>query len=375
MNLPRLKNSLLGLTIVFFMGCEGDQGETGAAGLNSLINITNQQLGDNCENGGIKVDFGIDNNSNGTLDTNEILNTSYVCNGIDGNTSLTSVTTEPAGDSCKNGGVKIDSGIDVNRNGTLDEDEVTATAYVCNGIDGNNSITKINNEASGVNCETGGVKIDTGIDSNQNGTLDESEIIATAYSCNGLDGSTSLVNVNDEVAGENCESGGVKIESGIDNNRNSILDKDEIKVERYICNGIDGGFDEQIRLLMYTSINAIFSTNGPPKIWREFIDFDKRNYIGVDSIIFIPSLRAAGPDNPVTVKLYDLTNDRVINNSAVVSTNSTQSVSMKSPNIFNDLPEQKINLGIQISLEDVNCRTCGFGFFSGPTYLMLYRSN
>ncbi|WP_146190722.1 DUF7151 family protein [Polaribacter aquimarinus] len=371
-----MKNILLGLTIILFAGCEGKPGaigETGATGLNSLVNITNQLPNENCENGGIKIDVGIDNNVNGTLDSNEILNTSYVCNGVDGNTSLTSVTTEAAGNNCDNGGVKIDSGIDANKNGVLDNNEITATAYICNGIDGINSLTKITNEAAGVNCETGGVKIDSGVDTNGNGILEDSEIVATAYACNGLDGNISLVNVTDEIAGENCENGGVKIESGIDNNGNGSLDKDEVTVTRFICNGLDGGFDEQIRLSIFSGDSG-FATKGPPIIWKEFIDFDKRNYIGVDSIVFIPRLKADRSNNAVTVELYDLTNDRVINNTKI-STNSTEIVTIKSPNIFSDLPEEKINLGIQISSENFVCESCFTGFFTGPTYLMLYRSN
>ena len=138
MNFPKIKNTILGLIIIFFIGCEGDQGETGdtgASGLNSLVNVTNVSSGDTCENGGVKVDFGIDNNASGILDGNEILGTNYICNGVDGNNSLTSVTTEPAGDNCDNGGLKIDSGIDTNGDGTLDNTEITATAYVCNGTD------------------------------------------------------------------------------------------------------------------------------------------------------------------------------------------------------------------------------------------------
>jgi hypothetical protein len=431
MKLSKMKNILLGLTLIFFMGCEGEQGaigETGAAGstgLNSLVNITNQPSGDDCENGGIKVEVGIDSNSNGTLDNNEILNTSYVCNGADGNTSLTSVITEPAGDNCENGGVKINTGVDLNGDGTLDTDEITATAYVCNGIDGNsglikttneaagincenggikidsgidtdgngtlddteitatayvcqgidgnNSLTKITNEAAGANCESGGVKIDSGVDTNGDGTLEESEIIATAYACNGIDGNVSLVNVTDEVAGENCENGGVKIESGVDDNSNGTLDVEEVSVERFICNGIDGGFDLQVRLFILSG-GVGRSTFGPPNLGGEFIDFDKRNYIGVDSIIFSPRFSADRANNAVTVELYDVTNNRVINNTAL-STNSTEIVRMKSPDIFSDLPEEKIDLAVQISSENFVCETCGTGFVRGETYLILYRSN
>ncbi|WP_203256357.1 DUF7151 family protein [Hyunsoonleella ulvae] len=428
MNLSKIKNLFLGLTIIFFIGCEGDQGETGAegpAGLSSLVNITNISPGENCENGGTQVDVGIDNNANGILDQNEILNTNYICNGVDGNTSLTSVVTEPAGDNCENGGVKIDSGVDVNSNGTLDadeitttayvcngldgndglikttneaagincengglkidsgidtngngaldDDEVTATAYVCNGVDGNNSLTKITDEAAGINCANGGLKIDTGVDTNGNGNLDDSEIRATAYACNGVDGNVSLVNVTDELAGENCENGGVKIESGVDDNGNDTLDEEEVSVERFICNGIDGGFDEQIRLSLLGGDSGRF-TDGPPILTPAFIDFDKRNYVDVDSIVFVPRIKAERSNNAVIAELYDLTNDRVIDNT-LISTTSTEIIQIKSSNIFDDLPEEKIDLAVQLSSENIVCEFCTTGIVTNPTYLILYRSN
>lgn len=483
MNISKIKNLFLGLIALFFMGCEGEQGAVGPSGingldgLNGLVNITNVPPSDDCENGGIKVDVGIDNNLNGTLESSEIISTNYVCNGVDGNTSLTTVTTEPAsnncenggikidsgvdingdgtldsneitatayvcngvngnnglirttnelaGDNCENGGIKIDSGIDSDANGTLDDTEITSTAYICNGIDGNNSLTKITNEASGNNCENGGVKIDSGVDTNGDGTLDDSEVTATAYVCNGIDGNNSLtkitsedpgiecengglkintgvdtdangtledteiratayvcngvdgtislVNVTNEDAGANCENGGVKIESGVDNNNNGTLDEDEVSIERYVCNGIDGGFDLQVRLFLLSG-SVGRSTSGSPILGGEFIGFDKRNYIGVDSIIFSPRLKADRANNTVTVELYDVTNNRVIDNTAL-STTSTDVIRMKSPDIFSDLPEEEIDLAVQISSENSVCETCGTGFLGGETYLILYRSN
>ncbi|WP_136482150.1 DUF7151 family protein [Cognatitamlana onchidii] len=354
------------------IGCEGDRGPIG---LKSLIKTSNEPASSRCENGGTKIDVGIDNNANGVLDNDEVTSTSYVCNGVDGNTSLTSTTIEPAGENCANGGLKIDSGIDTNGNGTLDEDEITATAYVCNGNDGNNSLTKITTEAAGANCETGGVKIDSGVDTNGNGMLDENEIIATAYACNGLDGKLSLVNVNDEVAGDNCENGGVKIESGVDDNGNGTLDDDEVSVERYVCNGIDGGFDEQIRLLIISGSGGEFGTNGPPTIDGELIDFDKRNWIGVDSIVFIPGLHTWTSNNTVFAELYDLTNNRVIDNSKV-STNSTDFIHVKSSNIFSDLPEEKIDLAIQLTSENLVDPNgpIEWSWARAKSYLMLYRN-
>lgn len=58
-------------------------------------------------------------------------------NGSDGLSSLLAQTDLPAGDSnCPTGGVQVQSGLDNNRNGELDGDEVDETSFVCNGADG-----------------------------------------------------------------------------------------------------------------------------------------------------------------------------------------------------------------------------------------------
>ena len=56
--------------------------------------------------------------------------------GAPGATSLVKTSPEAPGVNCKQGGTRIEVGIDTNGNGILDEsnpDEVTATSYVCNG--------------------------------------------------------------------------------------------------------------------------------------------------------------------------------------------------------------------------------------------------
>ena len=55
--------------------------------------------------------------------------------GINGLTALVKTSTEPAGTNCTNGGTKVETGLDVNNNGVLDISEVNSaqTTYVCNG--------------------------------------------------------------------------------------------------------------------------------------------------------------------------------------------------------------------------------------------------
>jgi len=55
--------------------------------------------------------------------------------GANGKTALTKTTKEPAGANCTYGGTKFETGIDANNNGILDASEVTTTQtkYVCDG--------------------------------------------------------------------------------------------------------------------------------------------------------------------------------------------------------------------------------------------------
>jgi hypothetical protein len=67
-------------------GATGATGPAGANGLSSLIKTTTEPAGANCATGGVKVETGIDANSNGVLDAAEIqtAQTKYVCNGLQG---------------------------------------------------------------------------------------------------------------------------------------------------------------------------------------------------------------------------------------------------------------------------------------------------
>jgi uncharacterized protein (TIGR02145 family) len=67
-------------------GPAGATGVNGSNGKNSLVKTTNEPAGATCETGGVKMEYGIDANSNGTLDLSEVNNalTKYVCNGLQG---------------------------------------------------------------------------------------------------------------------------------------------------------------------------------------------------------------------------------------------------------------------------------------------------
>ena len=105
--------------------------------------------------------------------------------GSNGSDALVSTTAEPAGANCPNGGTKIQVGLDDNNNGSLDAGEVKSTTYACNGT-GKNSLVRTSPEAAGTNCPFGGTKIETGLDANNDGVLAPTEVnsAATSYVCN-----------------------------------------------------------------------------------------------------------------------------------------------------------------------------------------------
>lgn len=180
------------LIIGTFLSCEGPMGEIGPNGKNSLVNLVDEPPGTNCKNGGIKVDSGIDKDDNGQLGNEEVNQTKFVCKGesgldggpgSDGKNSLVNVFAESNGGNCNNGGLKIELGIDSNSNGVLDPSEIKQTKYVCNGINGLPSLTVVTEEPSGSNCLGGGQKTQVGLDANGNLELDPSEIQLTKYEC------------------------------------------------------------------------------------------------------------------------------------------------------------------------------------------------
>ncbi len=78
------KTTLFLLLTVFLVACSGDDGADGLNGANSITTQTELSADDTrCEAGGVEINSGTDTNGNGSLDSNEITNTSVTCNGLD----------------------------------------------------------------------------------------------------------------------------------------------------------------------------------------------------------------------------------------------------------------------------------------------------
>lgn len=95
--------------------------------------------GANCAAGGTRLDNGFDTNCNGELDDGDILETAYLCHGEDGAPAsdvIVESKDEPSGDNCPEGGVRIDAGYDTDGDGKLSTEEVEKTTFICHGAKG-----------------------------------------------------------------------------------------------------------------------------------------------------------------------------------------------------------------------------------------------
>lgn len=194
-----LRGAALLPLLAVLSGCNGSSGDnppddSGPDGKTILVSQTIEPSGLNCPEGGLAVNAGPDLDGSGVLEPGEITSTQYVCNGADGMDglhALVAVTDEPAGANCSAGGKQISLGLDRDSNGTLNPEEVTSTDYVCNGqsgADGISTLLLIEDEPAGANCPSGGSKVSAGLDTNLNGALDPAEVGSTAYVCNGATG-------------------------------------------------------------------------------------------------------------------------------------------------------------------------------------------
>ncbi len=211
---------------VDFGGCEPHQ---------ALIRVVPIPPNSTCPAGGLQVNTGFDGDRDGRLDPSEYDSTNTICNG----TSQT-VTPEPAGTNCTNGGVRIDSQAPV----ALSDGGVAGPLYVCNGVKGDSA--QVVAEPAGMNCATGGVRITVGtgmptyvcngasaavtaepagMNCAVGGLAIRVGTGAPSYVCNGTSGESATVTM--EAPGMNCATGGVKVQVGT-------------MTATYVCNGAKG---------------------------------------------------------------------------------------------------------------------------------------
>lgn len=233
----------LGTTLFFYSCIENSKDpEPGENGLSALIEVETEPAGSNCPNGGIQFIAGQDVNDNGQLDASEIISNTFVCNASAANL-IAQHTPEAPGENCAEGGSLIEMGNDSNANGTLETEEVEISYFVCNGSLGASNLVVATEEPAGINCSAGGIRLELGMDEDGDGTLSAAEISSTSFVCHGAatNGLSSLMLIEAEAAGDNCTGGGLAIHVGLDTNENGTLEDTEyVGATQYVCNGSNG---------------------------------------------------------------------------------------------------------------------------------------
>jgi len=248
-------------------GIDGTDGIDGSNGLNSLVNTLQEGAGANCAAGGLRITSGIDLDSNGNLEPAEEEITSYVCNGVDGsngqglNSLIEVIPTSGTSSSCALTGQQISTGIDANSDGVLQQNEVSTVVEICDGVPGpigatgapgtngtngqdglhgNNSLLNVVDESAGVNCANGGVKVEAGVDDNGDGQLTGMEIDQTRYICNGGSSINSMLMTQGTPPASQCDEGRY-IATGLDDGggggiaANGVLESGEVDSNTTWC--------------------------------------------------------------------------------------------------------------------------------------------
>lgn len=183
--------------LALLAACGGSDGAHAPAPATALIAVAVEPAGKHCESGGSRVDAGLDIDRDGVLAASEVASTQYVCDGAPGplgqrGLNALAVMVDAQGAPCEAGGKAVQVGEDENRNGLLDADEISSTAYLCNGADSPNAlaISARIEPGTSIDCPYGGIKLTTGLDLDGDGSLSEqgNEIKSTSFACDGVPG-------------------------------------------------------------------------------------------------------------------------------------------------------------------------------------------
>ncbi len=204
--------------VVFLLiagACSGEDGAPGADGRSMLLRTASEAPGGACASGGLRVEVGLDDDRDAILADSEVDSTVYVCDGVQGQSVVPSL--EQAGSNCPNGGVRL----------TPDAGPAT---FVCNGATGatgaaGESVT-VTPVPAGGSCAWGGQMLQVG-----SGT--------PSYVCNGAPGEVGAagesVSMTPVGPGASCAWGGQMLQVGTG-------------TPAYVCNGAPGADGESVTL-------------------------------------------------------------------------------------------------------------------------------
>lgn len=199
-----------------------------------------------CNEGGFRIHTGFDVNGNDVLDTGERQDTTVLCHGLRGlsgpqgqagepgeNATPQLVATEqlpPQNTTCPQGGMMVWSGLDLNGNEGLDEEEIVSEVALCNGTVGRDGENGTHGDAGA------GALVD--------------KVPAPSYIC--ADGFVIRFGVDDGTGGGQA--------------RNDVLEHDEVRETLNFC--FEPLRSERVSDLT-TGIADSFDTNCDAAVWAD----------------------------------------------------------------------------------------------------------
>lgn len=145
--------------------------------------------------------------------------------------------------------------------------------------------------------------------------------------------------------------------------------------------GKDGTQDKQIIYRIYEPVSFGQCSLDNPRLALALLQFDIRNYVGVDSIVLcaMPWVEFTdnAPDTYAVMEMFDMTNHVSIAHSAINTSRKgefdksmlEEDKYLRSENFYKYLPQQSISLGILLRSNSKNCYASAYPNY----YLILYR--
>ncbi|WIG93328.1 hypothetical protein KGD87_22325 [Myxococcus sp. SDU36] len=218
-------------TLILAAGCDGIDLRRLVEQHEARTRVANEPSGPNCEHGGKAVRSGLDLDDDGMLDDDEVTGTEYICATLSPGV-LVRTRQLPPGEPCALGGQLTLAGTDLDEDGLLSDDEVTREVHGC--MEPAPVVARVRPLMTHpFVCRYDNALMEAGVDLNGNGVLDEDELRAAARFC--ADPVVTLLRQRPEPAGPNCTTGGTWVEAGVDDNRNTVLDDAEVRAAAYVC--------------------------------------------------------------------------------------------------------------------------------------------
>ncbi|RKH72979.1 hypothetical protein D7W81_04715 [Corallococcus aberystwythensis] len=202
--------------------------------------------GEHCEFGGDAVQSGLDRDRDGELDDAEVTATDYVCDTSAANVLLRVRPVLPGTPQCPMGGQVSHAGHDANGNGLLEDEEISREVYACDEpapvLSRLRPLPAFTAPCDG--DDSGGTVLEAGLDLDGDTALTMSEVEATHSFC-GMAPADLKVRHQAEAEGPHCARGGTRVDAFQDEDGDGEPDRDGSATTVYVCQSVrvhDGTF-------------------------------------------------------------------------------------------------------------------------------------